>query len=397
MELEQSAQSVAERKSKDMGRKTWYPNTRQLKDGRWQFRKQVEGVQISVYGDSQKEAYDKGIEKIKQVQEGTYKANTVITLNEYFNEWIESKLGTVSEKTIYDYERMWENHVKPTELGRRKVQKVERLELINFRNKLAKERTKKTANHVLMVISTLLKSAVMNEIIVKNPAANIPRLKDKAGKPARETIHRALTPQEIKIFMEFAQKTLYYNAFRLMLATGIRAGECGALEWGDIDYKKGVIHIRRTVTRNRKGENFISDRPKTKTSIRDIPLNNEIQQIIEAQRNFYNKIHGEYIRPLHATIFESSGRKFVSSGNFQSAINWILKKINRDGQSHIKHFGCHAFRDTFATMAIMNGMQPNTLKEILGHASLSMTMDLYAHVLDSEKKKAMENLRVIPI
>ena len=61
----------------------------------------------------------------------------------------------------------------------------------------------------------------------------------------------------------------------------------------------------------------------------------------------------------------------------------------------IEHFTCHAFRDTFATRAIEQGVAPRTLQELLGHSDFSLTMNLYGHVLDDTKEKAMNALQIV--
>ena len=70
-----------------------------------------------------------------------------------------------------------------------------------------------------------------------------------------------------------------------------------------------------------------------------------------------------------------------------------VRSLSKESPVIMKFFSVHAFRDTFASRAIRAGVPPNTLKEILGHASLSMTMDLYAHVSQSDKRQAMEMLQ----
>lgn len=372
-----------------MGKSKKYIGMDIMPDGRIRKRFTVEGKRYAAYGASPKEAEENATKKRIAIINGTYRGNSSITFGEYFHAWLKRKMGIAREKTIFDYKNVFHVHIEGTALERRKVQKIERLELIEFQQSIAKEKTPKTANRVLLVIHTVLKSAMMDEIITRNPAANIPRLKDKSKRPARETIHRALEPQEIAAFMEAAKGAWYYNAFRLMLATGLRAGECGALEWSDIDYKKGVIRVRRTITRDNKGRWAIGETTKTEHSRRDIPINAEIRHVLADQRNFYNDIHGGKVETMRARVFESSCGGLVQAGSLNQAIQRIIRGTG------IKHFSVHALRDTFATMAIKSGMQPNTLMEIMGHSDISTTMNIYVHVYDEEKKKAMDVLRVI--
>lgn len=371
-----------------MGRKK-YIGMDIMPNGRIRKRFTVEGQRYAVYGATPQEAEANAIKKRMDIEKNGYRKNEFVTLGEYFQEWIERKTGIVTDATVFNYKYTYKTHIKGTALERRKVRKIERREIVEFQRHIAKEKTAKTANRVIQCIHTVLNSAVMDEIITRNPAANIPRLKAQGMKPARETVHRSLTEKEVGAFIKEAASAWYYNAFRLMLATGLRVGECGALEWGDVDYKNGVLHIRRTITKDTKGRWIIGKTTKTEHSRRDIPINTEIRSILKDQRKIFLDIHGGKIETMRARIFENT----VGGLMYATGINQAISKIARI--AGVDHFTVHAFRDTFATMAIINGMNPNTLKEIMGHATLAMTMDLYAHVLDSEKKKAMEGLQVV--
>ena len=119
---------------------------------------------------------------------------------------------------------------------------------------------------------------------------------------------------------------------------------------------------------------------------RDIPLTEDMLQIIENQKKFWgiSKIinKNEY-------VFHQGDKRPISRDCVQSEIDRVIALIREDG-INFERFTCHGFRHTFATRAIESGMQPQTLKTILGHSTLSMTMDLYSHVLPSTKAEEME-------
>ena len=126
--------------------------------------------------------------------------------------------------------------------------------------------------------------------------------------------------------------------------------------------------------------------------MRDIPVTPEIMSIIETQR----KINREYsnVVSIAEYVFHLPEGTPISRERVQSEIDRVLKKINETGD-HIERFTSHCFRHTFATRAIEAGMQPQTLKTILGHSSLSMTMDLYSHVLPNTKAEEMQKVASI--
>lgn len=182
-----------------------------------------------------------------------------------------------------------------------------------------------------------------------------------------------------------AKNSYLYNFFALALRTGMRNGELRGLKYSDIDKKKMVIHVVRTL-KYEEGRGLYEDTPKTASSTRDIPLTEDMLQIIENQKKFWgiSKIinKNEY-------VFHQGDKRPISRDCVQSEIDRVIALIREDG-INFERFTCHGFRHTFATRAIESGMQPQTLKTILGHSTLSMTMDLYSHVLPSTKAEEME-------
>ena len=96
-----------------------------------------------------------------------------------------------------------------------------------------------------------MNDAVADEIIPKNPAANVKRLKETGN--ATDSIHRALTEEEQKQFLKAVRNTDYYEYFAFLLLTGVRQGEASALYWGDVDWENNLIHVRSTLTFSENG------------------------------------------------------------------------------------------------------------------------------------------------
>ncbi|MBR3401765.1 MAG: tyrosine-type recombinase/integrase [Parasporobacterium sp.] len=92
-------------------------------------------------------------------------------------------------------------------------------------------------------------------------------------------------------------------------------------------------------------------------------------------------------------VFTSTLGKTANYNTVDVSIANIIRKINQDSLV-IEPFSSHAFRDTFATRAMESGMNPNTLKEILGHSSIKITLDLYAHVMPNTKAVEMANVKI---
>ena len=368
------------------------PGERLRKDGRYEKRWTFNGRPISVIGRTVEELRAKVKEKEKQVEAGIYHTNDKITLNQYFKEWIAQKEMTVKESTILSYMSVYNTNIKPV-LGRYRLRDIERRQVVGMLNNIAKSGRIGAAKYAKRVISSVLKTAVTDDVVVRNVAAGIPPVRDDRP-PARETIHRELTEEELKAFFSLVENSVYYNHFRFMLYTGTRVGECCGLQWQDIDWLRKSIHIRRTVTRNKECQLILGSTTKTKSSRRDIPINQSIMEVLEEQWERYQGTHVAV--NLIDLVFPGECGQVSGAGPIGQVLRDAIKKGKRKG-IHIAPFGIHAFRDTFASRAIRAGILPNTLKEILGHTSLAMTMDLYAHVSKEDKVEGMLKMTAIDL
>ena len=363
---------------------------RKRPSGGYEYRFTYNGVRVSVGGGSIKECKAKAEDRKAEIDTGIYNANDNITLNQYFKEWITQKEMSVKPATILMYQSTYNNHIKPI-LGRYKIKKIERRQIVSMINDVVKSGKLGAAAYVRRTIVSILNSAMADEIISRNVAANVKSVRSDKP-PARETIHREITDQELEAVFHFLKNTIHYNACRFMLYTGVRVGECCGLQWKDIDRKHGIIHIRRTATRDLKARNVLGDSTKTKKSRRDIPMNKDVSAVIEEQWELYINTHD--CISLCDYVFPSRSGTLANG----SAIGQTLTQAEKKARAHgfnIPYFSVHAFRDTFASRAVRAGISPNTLKELLGHSSLAMTMDLYAHVNQEDKIEGMKKLQVM--
>lgn len=341
------------------------------------------------YASSLKEIKRVYTQLVQDVEMKTYTDKSAITLEEYFEEWLEGR-HDIKGSTKINY-KSWFKWIAP-ELGRLRVQRIDKKDVKAFQAKLAKEgKAPKTVNAALTLLYSLMKQAREDGIIIVNPCEGVKGLKQKREDRVTNTIHRALTREEQAAFMAAAEDEWLYNAIAFMLCTGVRSGELRALRWIDIDHKNAAIHIRQNVTRDEQGRTAI-DTPKTETSARDIPLTAGVKAILSRQRRQCEEMFGQgKVQHLNATVFLTVRGNILPSGSIAHAMRRVFRKLDAAG-SHIEPISPHGLRDTFATRAIEEGMQPQTLKTILGHASLAMTMDLYAHVLPNTKAAEMEKI-----
>lgn len=370
-----------------MGR---YAGMRKKANGSWEKRFTVNGIRYSVCADTQKKAEELADKRKAEIKSGNYRPSNKITVSEYFDdEYIRFHAETVKPNTIFAYKSSFNNYIRE-KIGDFKVIDVERRTIKLLIERISKEKSVYAANNALKVLKLLFKSAVSDEIIDKNPVSDIKNLKSEPSS-IHEKVHRALTREETDIYFKYEKNALFHNYFRLILNTGLRAGEASALEWRDIDVSKGVIHVRRTLTRGANGEVMVSETPKTAKSARDIPINDEIMKIIGKQRELFLDFHGSKTEDIHSRVFFTVNGNIITIQAANLHIRYVVRNIQKDG-IEFKRFSSHSMRVTFATRAAESGMDMNVLKEILGHSSYQMTADLYSHVYEDRKAESMKNL-----
>ena len=355
---------------------------REKPNGSIEYRFVIDGKRYSVTAKSAKELARKEQELRTKVAQGTYIKNGGGTLDEYFEKWIDRKKLVLKDSSVLRYMIWYNKHIKYA-IGKKRRTDVTRTDILNLRKDVAKNVSAYTANRAVTVINIIFKEAVRDGIIKENPAENIQHMKTDKKKAAK-TIHRALTMEEQTAFMEEAGTSIYRNVFAIALATGMRIGEILALSWDDI--YDGYIHVNKTIGIGMHGNPVIHDTPKTEKSIRMIPVTDTIKRILEDQRIISEALPARQHPEL---IFHSSEGHIGNTGKVGNDVKNILRRLDNKGV-HIEHFSPHALRDTFATRYIEQGGSMHTLRDILGHSALAMTMDLYAHVMPETIKSEMD-------
>ena len=276
--------------------------------------------------------------------------------------WIESETG-IKDSTRQLYKRHIRNHIIP-KLGNTKLKKLSTDMIQTFVDNL--DLSPSTVKLVFNVLELGLKNAEEKGLI-----SNI-WSKIKLPKKEKSNVE-ILTPNE----QQRLEKVLSEKndiGILICLYTGLRIGELCALSWQDIDFDNTVMHIKGTQSRT-EGKLTITS-PKSAASVRTIPIPECL--LYEMRKN---KNNGEFVisRKGNAVDVRSYRRRFK-------------KLLSIAGLPDIKF---HVLRHTFASRALEVGMDYKTLSEILGHASVSFTMDLYVHALDEHKRNQMNKLNQI--
>lgn len=365
---------------------------RKRKTGLLEKRFSVNGKRYSVYGRTIRQLNEREQKKRNEIISSVPVKKEAMTLDQYFETWIEGKKMSVKPSTIRVYSTYYRPYASPL-IGSLQLSEITRRDILRIQCEAAKKLCPTTNNILLTVIKTILNEAVEDKLIRENPAKGVKPVK-VTGK-ASETYHRALTETEQEQFMDAAKDNYYYELLAFQLLTGMRLGEVGALYWSDIDEEANVIHVRRTITRTEDGIFYIGDSPKSDAGVRDIPMNAGIKKLLKQQREKQEKRIKQKVcqQPSkeQKLCFLSPTGQMIGHGPVNKNIRRILFQLEEKG-IHMEPFTSHALRDTFATRYIEQGGNPQTLKTILGHSSLSMTMDLYSHVLPNTRQEEMDRI-----
>jgi integrase len=188
----------------------------------------------------------------------------------------------------------------------------------------------------------------------------------------------ALSADETRRLLEAAGGDRLEALYILAVHTGMRQGEVLALRWQDVDMESTVMSVRRTLTRS--GGKVVFGEPKTKKSRRSIRLT---PQAVEALRSHLERqledmeILGDHYQDQGLVFTTNTGGPINPSNLRQRSFAQLLKRAG------LPHMRFHDLRHTCATLLLSRGVHPKFVQELLGHATIAITLDTYSHVMPS--------------
>lgn len=356
------------------------------------------GNRKCIYDSNLKTLKKKYIEAVyEDEQETSIRDN--IKLNNWYEKWMKiHKFDAIRGSTKAAYGQIFRDHISPT-LGDFYLKDITQLQIKELLNNLKKNGFGyETRNKVRIILIDMYNKALIDEFVKHNPAKNIHIEREEKSEP------KVLSKKDQADFFDCCKGTFYDNLFTVAVNTGMRIGELAGLKWSDIDWDKNVICVRRTLNYKKydgdSGKTFHVENPKTRTSIREIPINKicslalkkqYIQKCIVSEKQPpTKKVDEEFKDFLFTTKFDTP----LNDQIVYDAIKKIVLEINLMRTEHdaMEMFSSHCFRHTFATRCFEAGIKPKTVQKYLGHASLQMTMDLYTSVLNEYMDEEMKNL-----
>ena len=306
-----------------------------------------------------------------------------MTIQKLLNEWLETyQKGHIKTRTYSRYKGLMEQHIIPAigsfqieDLGRREIQKFLLQERDNGNKRSGEKLSASSINIMLTVLNLAFEYACDMEYIPENPCIHVRRTpSERSSSEAFSVKEQRALESEIE-----ASGDKRLVGILLCLYTGLRIGEVLGLMWDDVDLEHGIICINKTVYRA-KDQNgswqLRVDSPKTKSSIRMIPLPEYITQHLIHYKEY----------AVSPYVVETKKGERMPIRSYQ----YIFEKLAE--QAGVRKLNFHALRHTFATRAIECGMDVKVIAEILGHKNASITLNRYAHCMLDHKIEMMHKL-----
>ncbi len=374
-------------------------------DGRWAVRLQVNGKYVYIYGQTKSEVQSKLKAKLAELEQAK-----AAQLNNFLNsekmtveQWARTCLETYSkvsvrESTYTSYLSIIEHHLKP--LGNYRLSEVTNAMVQEHLQREARRPGnenglgEKSLTNVKAFLSLIFNQAVRNGYVLRNPVTGVKI--PKAGK--KETIALSVDQQHalLKAAREYPKPIMFAVVFACY--TGCRKGEVMGLQWKDVDFDEGVIHISKQLNRSsslietgeKKSSLKISE-PKTKSSVRDIYMFPSFAKEFKTykEKMLAWKAENRFVHSEEDYVFVGVKNKPIEPRVFYKYYQEVME------QAGIENANFHTLRHTFATRCIENGMDILMVAKTLGHSNVSTTLNKYSHLLPKHQKASMEKLEAI--
>ena len=337
---------------------------------------------------TRKEAQVRLTALLGELQGGTFVAPSKMTVAEYLRRWLtESAAPRLSGRSLERTRCIVERHLVP-ELGGCRLCDLRPLHIQSYLSAARKSGRKNgrggLAGATLLkhfeVLHSALGQAVRWELIARNPASAVdrPRIETRPGQAIR-----ALSGEEVAALLAAATGDRLYTPILVAVTTGLRRGELLALRWSDLDLERATLSVNRALEETGSGVTFKS--PKTARSRRTIPL---AQTTVRALRDHHR---------AQAALKLKTGPAYADQDLVFATLlgtPWSPSDFSRSFRTfkarHGYDFRFHDLRHTHASLLLALGVHVKVVQERLGHASVTMTMDTYSHLLPGVQEAAVE-------
>ena len=317
---------------------------------------------------------------------------TITTYRELVALWWESYKNTIKPNSQQSMEGIVRLHILPV-FGDYRLDKLTTPIIQQQVNKWADKANKGEkgayANYSFLnnINRRILQYGVTMQVIQHNPARDviIPRKQQN-----KEHKVKFFSNQELKQFLDYLEdldQSSYENFFdyvlyKTLLATGCRIGEALALAWSDIDLKKGIISISKTLNRYQE-----TNTPKSKAGLREIDIDKATVSLLKQYKK-RQQVQSWKLGRSESIVFTPFTTKYAYACLLRKRLQGHFKAAS------VPDISFHGFRHTHATIMLYAGIEAKDLQYRLGHSNISMTLNTYVHATKEGAKKAVSIFEV---
>lgn len=365
------------------------------------------GRRHSFYAPTLVELRKKQKEILKDELEGIKTSSSRMTVNDIYGIWKNVKRG-IKDNTFQNYKYMYETFMQD-DIGKYPIKDLKPTDIRMYYNKLIEKRNLKitTLDSIHTVLYQVLEIAVEEERIRNNPARNaLTELKRTHN--VDEEKRKVLSIEEQVAFEDYLGKTKistrWEPIFTIMLNTGLRVGEVTGVTWDDVDFENNTISVNRTLTYYVHEDGFSRlavNPPKTAKSKRTIPMLDVVRASFRKEKQIQKDLNIKQIKivdgisnfvfvnrvgnPINQAPLNKTLRRMVRQYNETQ-----LQKPNTKEKLFLPRISCHSLRHTFATRQVEANVNSKVLQEIMGHADIKTTMNIYVEVTNELKEREFE-------
>ncbi|BAL00680.1 putative site-specific recombinase [Oscillibacter valericigenes Sjm18-20] len=342
-------------------------------------------IQRSFSGHTQKEVREKMQAAAVEINNGTYREPTKMTIKQWLEVWTNTYLGGVKPRTTEIYKSDIRLYINPT-LGATRLDTLTPHTIQNFYNSLSKGRngkpglSPKSIKNIHGVLHHALKQAVANGILRSNPAdvCTLPRTEKKELKPLDE--------DDITLFLKKIQGHRFENLFITTLFTGMREGEVLGLTWDCVDFDNGILLINKQLQLHQEtgmeAYKLVSPKNGKSRTVAAAPfVMARLKQHRTLQMQQQLKLGGAWSNP-DGLVFTDELGGHLTKPTVYRAFKAVVASIGRPDARF------HDLRHSYAVAAIRSGDDIKTIQSNLGHATAAFTLDVYGHVTSKMKQES---------
>lgn len=350
-------------------------------------------IRKKIYGKTQKEAK----EKLKAFKENFVNNSDDSTLGNFYYDWLWNiKKAALKASTFEKWEGIYRNYIKPNRgLNNAKITDIDTMYLQKITTALLKKHTVSQIKTLNSCLGNCFRYAKSINKIKYNPVEGIIYPKSHEVIEEKENY---ISEYEQKLLISALEEDELQGIILIGLMCGLRLGEAMALQVHDINFNNMSIRITKSVKyvwtgeRNKEGKKIYENRvtiPKTKKSIREVPLPSILKPILKAliKQNMENKLRLGILYCDNNLIFCKENGEYIDNKKPNRHLKIALKKAKINSDIHY-----HSLRHIFITNCLSKDINPRTVMDWVGHSDIKMTMLVYAEINKDKNKKEYEKI-----